>query len=183
MFWDFFSSQISIPVSPSKIQYSSSYTPQCRGLTQILHQNGFIVFFLQSRHAVVHHQLGLLRQVHSHFWLDSTKQEGLQDPLQLSSWKEKHSMRDTVCQCWFNEQLSGFFTHIKYIPNHVTNIFKHFIFQDLPLMAMHVEINITGIWWSCYMILETQKIRPSYQEQVDFVHWSTSWRSRPSHQL
>lgn len=131
------------PVSASKIQYGLSYTPQCRSLTQILHQKGFVVFFLQSRHAVVHHQLRLLRQIYSHFWLDPTKQEGLQDPLQLSSCKQKDRTRDTVCQCWFNKQLTrlfffclaGLFHNIKYISNYVTTFSRTFPFKTSPLMG------------------------------------------------
>lgn len=137
---------LDIPVSASKIQYASGYTPQCRSLTQILHQKGFVVFFLQSRHAVVHHQLRLLRQIYSHFWLDPTKQEGLQDPLQLSSCKQKHSTRDTVCQCWFYKQLTRlsffffcltglFHNNIKYISNYVPTFSRTFPFKTSPLIV------------------------------------------------
>lgn len=79
-------------------------------LTQILHQERFVVFFLQSRHAVVHHQLRLLRQIYSHFGLDSAKQERLQDSLQLSSWKQKHSMKDAVFDLMSNYQVSAWHT-------------------------------------------------------------------------
>lgn len=140
------------PVSASKIQYGLSYTPQCRSLTQILHQKGFVVFFLQSRHAVVHHQLRLLRQIYSHFWLDPTKQEGLQDPLQLSSCKQKDRTRDTVCQCWFNKQLTRlFFLPRRPFPQHQThlklrnNLFQNLPVQNITLNGSHVCINIAEI--------------------------------------
>lgn len=88
-----------------KKQHGLDFRPQCTRLTQILHQNSFVVFLLQRRHAVVHHQLCFLRQIYGHFRLDSTEQEGLQDTLQLSSWKQRNSTRDSVCPCSFNEQL------------------------------------------------------------------------------
>lgn len=41
-------------------------TSQWGSLTKILHQNSLVVFLLQGRDAVVHHQLGFFGEIYSH---------------------------------------------------------------------------------------------------------------------